>query len=627
MKKLFQFLIVSVFLSSFALKVNAQPLSPFNLTATVGHWGMMSSEFEFVNLSWQFTTNSPKSGLTFNVYRKLGAISDTGAFIKKYTHLYNNQWRDINIHRGETYSYYVTAQNSLGESSPSDTVQISIDSVTAKVVVSGTIKDKVTGNPIKHGNVIFLPAFGWFGDHAVIDSSGNYSTKLFPGTYIAYCVAPGYVPQYYNDVRYIFNATKITVTASGISNLDFSLQPKPVQQHFMLSGTVTDSLGNPIKAIIRIHDVYFNTFHHRYSYAITNDSGKYSVPVLQGDTVIVFARALDHQYFPQFYNDKSSFLDADRIGISGDTSNINFMLVHKPVYNNGVSGTVQSNDSVGVESIVMAIRLGTDMHWRHRYTTESDSLGNYSFDHMIPGTYIFLAIPEGDYNPTFYMADGSQNLHWKDADSVIVDSTSMITGINFIVTDPADSGNASINGHVADNSNNPLAGVIVFATDANQETYSYGITDANGNYTISGLIPGQYSVSSDAYGYTSTQTTTSSVDYNSSYTTSASFSLTPESVTVVQNQPNVVSDYKLNQNYPNPFNPTTIISYQIPTQSRVVLKVFNVLGKEVATLVDGIKPAGSYNIQFNAANLASGVYFYQIRAGNFYATKKLVLLK
>jgi hypothetical protein len=89
------------------------------------------------------------------------------------------------------------------------------------------------------------------------------------------------------------------------------------------------------------------------------------------------------------------------------------------------------------------------------------------------------------------------------------------------------------------------------------------------------------------------------------------------------------NSFSLEQNYPNPFNPSTIISYQIPIGSHVTLKVFDVLGKEVATLVDEFKPAGSYNSQFSISNyqLSSEVYFYQLKAGQFVSTKKLLLLK
>ena len=85
--------------------------------------------------------------------------------------------------------------------------------------------------------------------------------------------------------------------------------------------------------------------------------------------------------------------------------------------------------------------------------------------------------------------------------------------------------------------------------------------------------------------------------------------------------------YALNQNYPNPFNPSTEISYSIPEKSFVSLKVYNVLGKEIASLVNNQEEAGIHQINFNAANLSSGMYFYTIRAGNFTATKKLMLLK
>ena len=90
--------------------------------------------------------------------------------------------------------------------------------------------------------------------------------------------------------------------------------------------------------------------------------------------------------------------------------------------------------------------------------------------------------------------------------------------------------------------------------------------------------------------------------------------------------------FSLEQNYPNPFNPTTTIKFSIPAVGTrlalsVQLKVYDVLGKEIATLVNEEKPAGSYNIEFNGFNLASGIYYYQLRAGEFVETKKMLLLK
>jgi hypothetical protein len=84
----------------------------------------------------------------------------------------------------------------------------------------------------------------------------------------------------------------------------------------------------------------------------------------------------------------------------------------------------------------------------------------------------------------------------------------------------------------------------------------------------------------------------------------------------------------LNQNYPNPFNPTTTISFTLAQDGFTTLKIYNVLGKEVATLVNGEMKAGVTNtVTFNASKLSSGVYFYQLDAGSFSETKKLMLLK
>lgn len=85
--------------------------------------------------------------------------------------------------------------------------------------------------------------------------------------------------------------------------------------------------------------------------------------------------------------------------------------------------------------------------------------------------------------------------------------------------------------------------------------------------------------------------------------------------------------FSLRQNYPNPFNPVTTIEFSIPNSAKVELKVYDLLGREVATLVNEYKQAGNYNIQFNALSLASGVYFYKITAGSFQDVKKMILIK
>jgi len=89
----------------------------------------------------------------------------------------------------------------------------------------------------------------------------------------------------------------------------------------------------------------------------------------------------------------------------------------------------------------------------------------------------------------------------------------------------------------------------------------------------------------------------------------------------------ILSSFSLEQNYPNPFNPTTTISWQSPLGIWQIVKIYDVLGREIAILVNEEKPAGTYEIKFNASNIPAGVYFYQLKAGDFIETKKMVLMK
>jgi hypothetical protein len=89
----------------------------------------------------------------------------------------------------------------------------------------------------------------------------------------------------------------------------------------------------------------------------------------------------------------------------------------------------------------------------------------------------------------------------------------------------------------------------------------------------------------------------------------------------------VPARYELQQNYPNPFNPATTISWQVPVSGWLTLKVYDILGKEVATIVNEYRQAGRYETKFNASNIPSGIYFYRLQSGNFVQTKKMILLK
>lgn len=98
-------------------------------------------------------------------------------------------------------------------------------------------------------------------------------------------------------------------------------------------------------------------------------------------------------------------------------------------------------------------------------------------------------------------------------------------------------------------------------------------------------------------------------------------------VGITDENQNTPSEFSLSQNYPNPFNPETVISYQLPVNSKVSLKVYDILGNEVAILVNEEKPAGKYQVNFNGKNLSSGIYFYKITSERFTAVRKMLLIK
>ena len=543
---------------------------------------------------------------------------------------------------------------------------------------NGIIQGKVTDtldNPLAN---VMIETFRrnsdeWFSNHTMTDSLGNYHvTNLDPGSYYLHAnpLSHDYFPQWYNGANEAADATPIGITSDStvvrLSNIKLRSRITLALKG-TVSGSVTDTTGIAItdsrtvvvfvSADFALNDAddlrdFFDFDKEgdhrldgssRYVFKMNVDSmGKYSRKIPAG-RYIAFAKSPG--YSVDFYNGHSDLLSADVINVPPDVSllpyfvNVNFTLAPlPPVLLGKISGEVEDTaKNAGVRARLIAFRdrwtTPDSAHFRFQrtYVTDTDSLGMYTFNDLLPGKYIVLAIPLGKYAPVFY-STGVQSLRWKDATRIDINGNS-VTGINLFVQPMPDSakGFTLVSGSVNSTVAGATTGAIVYASYANGSVAGYAFADSRGTYTISGLAPGSYTISADLAGFVITGSKQATPTYSSAgYAVPATASFAAQQMTSVDGQPkaSLPTEYLLEQNYPNPFNPSTTISYALPADSKVVLKVYSILGQLVATLVEGQQPAGQYHVVFRAAGISSGIYFYQLKVGNsFVQTRKMLFLK
>lgn len=504
-----------------------------------------------------------------------------------------------------------------------------------QAIIAGLLTDESNNTPIAGGKIQFIPALG--PGPAVIfttttNNLGMFEKILPPGVYYVRSEAVGFMPEFYDNVPTMQQANPVQAVSDTTAFLNIALTPIAPPVFYNLSGNVSDSLGNPLRAMVIVYPVRNNSHIINNTNSSPTDSlGNYSIRVKAGDTVVVHCRPRNLDFFPEFYDNKRTFADADRIFVNDNISGINFVLEHKPVFDNGISGIVMDTLGNGVISNVTAfpkLLVTPAVMPPHRvYNTFTDSLGNYIISNMIPGQYILLANPVMGYKPTFFRYDGMPTMNRREADSVVVTASGVVQNINFVVRAINSYGFADITGIVRDNSGNRINGAFILLYDNQQQIYSFAISDRNGNFKIEGVTPGTYTIAADKMGYTSNQSSNVTVDYLNNSSSSVTFTLFPEGVTSVGNNSGQAKEFKLYQNYPNPFNPSTSIKFSVPERTNVKLSVYNILGSEVANLVNETKNAGEYEVEFDGSKLPSGVYLYKIEAGSYKAMKKIILMK
>lgn len=220
----------------------------------------------------------------------------------------------------------------------------------------------------------------------------------------------------------------------------------------------------------------------------------------------------------------------------------------------------------------------------------------------------------------------SLNTYFESEPFTVNSSSNLIYGVQYGITDSvlcssALSDNEQINFKVEliDNQTNEILGSFDEVTYTKQNVYQYN----NIGYQVNLSGIGNRTVK-----FRLVTNTNAEFGYSLSNITADQNILAKGNYQVVNYQCNLtVTEYSLEQNYPNPFNPSTTIKFQLPTDGFVTLKVYDILGNEVTTLINEQKPQGRYEVNFNASSLASGVYIYKIQTGSFISSKKMMLIK
>ncbi|HEX2866761.1 MAG TPA: carboxypeptidase regulatory-like domain-containing protein [Ignavibacteriales bacterium] len=644
-KTILKSLLILLFVSGFFVQTYSQTPAPTGLKAALSRMEMGKG----VLLSWEY---SAKVFAKFSIYRKDGAVTDTGSFKKLEKTAYFPYFLDGSVVSGKKYTYYVTASLSGQESQPSNSVDVEVNYTdSSRVTVTGLIVSDSLSKPVFKGRVQFMPvnpmSVPYFMS-AVSDSQGRFSAKLMPGSYYVFAGSEHFIGEFYDNARTRDQAQVITAAQGSSLNLSISLAPYIKSVNYTVSGSVKNSEGKPVRAkikVFRMNAVVNNEKENgdekddmkpcNVFGTSTDDQGNYTVKVKSSDTIVVFASPVfgeEHMssqaYLPQFYNNRQTLQEADKLVASSNLTGINFVLERKAAFKNSISGQVADTLSNGVAAGVVAYRIGEGKYGFSKSGALTDSTGKYTLTNLVPGKYILLAIPRAGYMPSFYRQDGMPVFARKLADTLVMADSTVKININITVRKlNIVQGTGSITGFIKDTDGKSVNGALSLVVNEKGQFAGYAISDASGEYTVGGLASGNYTLSADMYEYKETQPAYASVT-SDNVTPVVSFTMEAASVSSASEDNGAVpSAYSLKQNYPNPFNPSTTISFSIPEKARVTLKIYNILGSEVASIMNEEKPAGKYSVVFNAGSLPSGIYFYTLSSGKYSVTKKLVLLK
>jgi protocatechuate 3,4-dioxygenase beta subunit len=487
--------------------------------------------------------------------------------------------------------------------------------------IAGTVTDEASV-PIPHACVaLFIPPHRDPIRMTQTDNDGNYLFEfLYPGSYWVRADARDYLPEFYDDSPGIEGATSVSVVGGSITQeIDFDLAHGGV-----ISGQVV-AVNSP-DPLRHAHVTAFGNLPHPHHFrAPVDENGNYTLGGLPLGTYIVRADA--DGFAPEYWQEVAYPELATPIVIDAGSviEGINFTLESiLPPSEGRLSGLV-TDDSTGnpiADAHIMVFSAGPRPRMFHQRT---DSLGMFGFEHLPYGHYIVLCGARG------YLHEYYDNVpFWQQAAVLTVSETSS-PEIAIALSPRVNGGLCGFMGTIHDGSGNPLEGVLVRAEGT---VIASAETGPGGNYYLD-VPEGEYILTADRASLATryypnatspAQATTLTVDPT---TPEVEADFTLDATLDADQLPATVAPQKFGVSsiYPNPFNATARISYEVPSPRKVKLIVYDVLGQEVAVLVDGIQSAGTQNVTFNGTSFASGVYFVRLSGTWGATTHKMLLLK
>jgi hypothetical protein len=252
--------------------------------------------------------------------------------------------------------------------------------------------------------------------------------------------------------------------------------------------------------------------------------------------------------------------------------------------------------------------------------------GSYTVYTQSPEHYYFLQAYTNYFLPGYYNDEGTASVFWQNADSLLIDNNIIDKDI-FLLRDSSH-GAGSIGGIITFSTpadQQDFEGITVLAKNINNGAfYSYNFGKELGDYKVSNIPYGTYELVAQKIGLENAVSQTVIIDPFNNQITGINLNF---NITDIEDFKILPNNIVLYQNYPNPFNPTTKISFYLPQISTVKLRVINILGETVVTLINDELQSGNHSFSFDGSHLASGIYLFTLESNQLMLSRKMLLLK